>query len=241
MPLFQCNYNNPTNIAMPAIPLLAGAPMLAPAQGDHVFGNIIGSLETSLQDIFGGGAGWLNRLQAWNSVAHSLWVGISQMDIGHNGINEPCVNRNGMPETDQHAHMFGGYANRLQWQLTEIVCSGFLVGGGGEDRTIFRGTRTWRQRTMGHLDALLTVLVDQTALTAYMNNPNQVRNAAAGVVHNPISLTVASNQANLHNGPGSARIRQICSNIKTARNSIEGFLMRFDSQPQKHWNGISWV
>jgi hypothetical protein len=129
MPLLAgCQYPNPVAAALPVPPVAGAAPNLAPAQGDHVFGDVIGTIGTALQLIFGGGANWNNRMRAYSPILEVLWDGLANANFGHGG-HAPTVARHGAPEPDEHAHVFGGYAVRLQWTLCEFVCTGFLPGG----------------------------------------------------------------------------------------------------------------
>lgn len=234
MPIIpNCNQPNPMGAALPAAPVAAAAPNLAPAQGDHVFGDVVGVIGNALAAVFGGGANWPQRMAAYNATLAELWNGLTQVDLGHAAHGAPVVARAGAPEQDQHAHMFGGYANRLQWQIAEIVCAGYA--NGAEVRRVGGATTAWRNAVLGALDDLLTVLVDDTALRAYIPNPNAIRQAAAGVVHPPISLATATATAAALNGPGRANVQAILTRYGSLRGSVDGLLRRFDG-PVKQLN-----
>jgi hypothetical protein len=121
----HCSTSNPVGATMPAVPVTAGLQASANDQGDHVFGDVLGAIQTALAAIFGGGQNWQVRMNAYNTVLTSVWSDLSKLDYGH-GANPPIVGRTpaGMAgaEIDQHATVFGGYAKRLQWQMAEVVC-----------------------------------------------------------------------------------------------------------------------
>ncbi|OHX16160.1 hypothetical protein [Chromobacterium sphagni] len=210
--IVHCAYQNPINGGiLPAVPQVAQSPRLAPAQGDHVFGDVVGVVGNALTEIFGGGVNWQNRMRAYNANLAAQWTGLTQVDLGHTGAHPPVVARQGAPEVDRHAHMFGGYGNRLQWYWCEVVCAGFQ--GGIEDRRVGGKTQAWKNQVMGAFDEVINNLVDETALRAYIANPGQTRQADPNsVLHTPVSLARATAIANGLNGPGKARIQQILGN-----------------------------
>lgn len=226
MPLIRgCAYPNPAGVALPAPPVAAAAPLLAPFQGDHLFGDVLGTIETSLQGIFGGGALWRTRMQNYSGTLRTVWDGLGGVDFGH-GANPPLVNRNGAAEPDEHSHVFGGYSNRLQWNFCEIVCTGFAAG---EVRRIGGATRAWKTAVLSSLDDLLDHLVDSTAIAFYIASPNAIRNANPGAVrHVPMSLANAIIYAANHHGPGQNRVTRVLNAYGTLRNSVIGILDRFD-------------
>ncbi len=232
MPLLPgCTFNNPINNGqIPAVPDPRQAPNLAPNQGDHVFGDVIGTVQTSLQNIFGGGAEWVNRFQGFSQPAFEQWQAFNRFDLGHTGNNQPIMQRNGAPEPDEHAYVFGIYSQRFQWSFCEIVCAGFVAGL--ESRQIGGGSSAWRTSVMSRFDDVLKRLVDQTALTAYLQAPQNIRQAdPINVRHPVISLQEARDLANLTNQSNSQsknRILQIYGNFHSARANLEGMLMRFD-------------
>ncbi len=236
MPISTCQFRNPVGND-PPVPIPDQALALAPIQGDHVFGDIIGMIQTALQNIFGGGQNWINRFQSYNMSAYMNWISLSGLNLGHAGVNEPLVTRQGVAEIDQHAYCFGRFSERFQWAFCEIVCSGYNQGV--EQRTIFVGNKSWRRNVMGRFDGVLDNLVDSTALTWYFHHPNQIRQAANDVIHQPISLQVARQQATVLHNNRSARVIQICQNIDNARASLEGLLMRFSSV-KATWDGVGW-
>jgi hypothetical protein len=216
------------------------AAMLAPFQGDHVFGDVIGMVQTALQAIIGGGHVWPARFQSLNPVASLQWQVYRGFDLGHAG-NEPLVHRNGGAETDQHAHVFGGYSLRFQWTFCEVVCTGF--DHGHESRRIGGGVRAWRRKVMSRFDDVLDHLVDSTALNAYLGAPNAIRQANPGIETHPvISLQAARQLAQMNQGPGQARILEVCGNYHSARSNLEGMLMRFDG-PTRTWDRLNnvWI
>src|SRR5262245_46274911 len=104
MPLILgCAHQNPAGPALPAAPAAAAAHNLAPAQGDNVFGYIVGTLNNSFQLIFGGGQNMATRIRNFNATLAGLWQGFAALEFGH-GAAPPLVNRNGAPEPDEHAH-----------------------------------------------------------------------------------------------------------------------------------------
>ncbi|KAA0998626.1 hypothetical protein FVF58_43660 [Paraburkholderia panacisoli] len=233
MPLLTIGaYQNPIAVAMPAAPLAAAAPALAPGQGDHVFGDVIGTIETALQSIFGGGAGWQTRMQKYNSTLASLWTALTALDLGH-GALPPIVNRAGMAEPDEHSHMFGGYSHRFQWQLCELVATGFVAGPTGaniEVRVIGGATKAWRKGVMARFDDLIGHLVDSTALAFYITSPTVIRHAAALVRHSAISLTAAVAYTTGHNGPGKLRVNTVLAQYASLRIAFESILLRLENE-----------
>ena len=228
MPLLkEVGVQNPVGVALPPVPTAAGAPRLAPAQGDHVFGDVVGTLNTALQTIFGGGANWQTRMRNYNPTLATLWQGLSSVDFGHHGGNVPVTSRAGVPEPDEHSHMFGGYSHRLQWHLCEIVCLGF--GPTGEKRKIGGATAAWKRNVLTSFDDLMNNLVDQTALNFYIASPNATRQANAATVRHPtLSLASARTYANQTNGPGKGRVVQVVSRCESLRGTLEGILQRLD-------------
>src|SRR3954454_5986931 len=85
-PIQGCAYPNPVAAALPALPLANAAPPLAPNQGDHIFGDVIGVIETAMQNIFGGGQLWRARMQNYNAVLRTVWDGLDQVDFGHGAL-----------------------------------------------------------------------------------------------------------------------------------------------------------
>lgn len=239
MPLLAtCTFKNPINNGVaPPVPDALLAPSLAPGQGDHVFGDVIGMVETALQEIIGGGAMMSTRFRDFNQTAFIQWQTFTQYDLGHVAATQPIVQRNGLAEPDRHAHVFGGYAQRFQWSFCEVVCTGFYAGQ--ETRSVGGGTRAWRRIVMSRFDDVLDRLVDQTALTAYLAAPYAIRQANAGAVTHPvISLQAALQQAHASQGQGRNRILAICANFHAARSALEGMLMRFDG-PSRSWDSIN--
>ncbi|MDD0973784.1 hypothetical protein [Pseudomonas fontis] len=222
MPLIQgCSYQNPVSAGLPAIPNAAGAPNLAPIQGDHIFGDVIGAIETALQQIFGGGANWQMRMRSFNPTLATLWQGLDGVDFGHSA-NPPITQRVGVPEPDEHSHMFGGYSRRLQWHLCKVVCTGFA--GGVEQRRIGGATRAWRNNVLASFDDLINHLVDSTALGFYIATPGGVRMAnAAAVRHVALSLGAARINAN-----GNMILAPFFVRYDSLRGTLEGLLQRFD-------------
>ena len=237
MPLIAgCPHANPIAGALPAQPIALAAPPLAPAQGDHLFGDVVGTIETALQSIFEGGALWRTRMRNYSTTLDSLWAGLTTIDLGH-GVNPPIVQRNGPPEPDEHSHMFGGYSRRFQWHLCEIVCAGFV--NGQESRRIGGSTRAWKNDVLASFDDLLDHLVDSTALAFYINTPNAIRAANPPAVRHPIhSLAVARTYANNNLGPGTARVLPVLAAYDSLRRSLDGLLYRLDG-PTKILNAAT--
>jgi hypothetical protein len=227
MPLIQgCTYNNPVCPALPAPPVATGATLTAPGQGDHVFGNVLGAIETALQTIFGGGQDWDTRMRNYNVNLETVWNGLKRVDFGH-GANPPIVYRAGADEPDEHAHVFGVYSQRLQWKLCEIVCTGFAPG---EVRRIGGATPAWKTSVLESFGELMDSLVDNTAIVQYITTlPNTIRAANPVMVrHTPMSLANARVYAANHNGPGKNRVTQVLNAYGSLHESVRGLLDRFD-------------
>lgn len=211
---------------IPAKPVASGAPSLAPAQGDHVFGDAIGMVNGALGELFGGLQGWEAHMQNYNPLLRASWTTMSNMDLGHIlGPNQPLVRRGGAAEPDEHAHMFGGYADRFRWQLTQLPHNGFVgkyfLGQWGS-------YAAWRRKVLSAFDDVMTHAVDSTALNAYLADPQATRAAAPLLVRHPvISILTARTQAAGH-GVNHLRIRTICNNFIAFRSQLEGLLLRFD-------------
>ncbi|MEA1648356.1 hypothetical protein UAJ10_04905 [Nitrospirillum sp. BR 11164] len=228
MPLVpNCTFAHPQGAQIPAEPAPNAAPPLAPMQGDHVFGDVVGVIRNALSDIFGGGAVWPTRMANYSGVLAEVWNGLSSVDLGHANIGAPVVTRAGLPEQDQHAHMFGGYASRLRWCLAEVVCAGHV--GGVEDRRIGGVTTRWRGEVLQALDDVLRHLVDETALLAYIRAPHATRQAApATVVHRAIALGEATTRAGETAGPGQAQVQAILNRYQSLPGLLDGLLRRFE-------------
>lgn len=220
-----CAYNNPAGAVLPAQPAAAAAPNLAPNQGDHVFGDVAGTIGNAFGHVFGGGALVPTRINNYNSVLASTWQGFAAANFGHAG-NPPVVNRQGAPEPDEHAHMHGGYSQRLQWQICEIVCAGHA--NGAEVRMIAGLKSTWRNAVLASLDEYFNHFVDETALQFYLASPNAIRQAnPAGVRHRAISLAAAHLYVTNNNGPGKASLQTVITNLQTVPGQLRGMLDRF--------------
>ena len=235
MPLVDnCNQANTFQAAIPAAPLAAGAMALAPMQGDHIFGDVLGVVGNGFQDIFGGGAAWQNRFASFDNMAAMLWAGQAARNLGH-GNHEFISQTAGAPEMDRHAHMFGGYAARLRWQICEIVC----VHPAGT-RIVGRMQNRWKRQVMAALGDVFNNFVDETALQHYLANGNGVvRNAAAGVNHDAISLNAASAIAAANGGPRSAGTVAMIDTIKRFEFALRGILDRWPTT-DKFWDGNAW-
>jgi len=230
MPLLSdcdATFQNPFGQAIPAAPNILLAPALAPNQGDHVFGDVLGTIETALQRIFGGGQVWPTRMENYSSLLSNVWTGLQAVDLGH-GAAAPLVTRAGAAETDQHSHMFGGYSARLQWEMAEIVCTGFAPNGGGERRRIGGYKKSWKKAVLKRFDELMNNLVDSTAIAFYIATPNAIRNSNANTVHAPWSLAHAVQQVTPMNGPGKGTITPVLDRYDSLRNSIDGLIGRFE-------------
>ncbi|MEC4590881.1 MULTISPECIES: hypothetical protein [Nitrospirillum] len=228
MPLISnCTFANPQGAQIPAEPAPTAAPPLAPMQGDHVFGDVVGVVRNALSDIFGGGAVWPTRMANYSGMLAEVWNGLSSIDLGHANTGAPVVTRTGLPEQDQHAHMFGGYASRLRWHLAEVVCAGHAHGG--EERRIGGVTTRWRGEVLHALDDVLRHLVDETALLAYIRAPNATRQAAPGtIVHRAIPLDEAITLAGRTAGPGQAQVQAILNRYQSLPGLLDGLMRRFE-------------
>lgn len=225
-------YPNPIGANLPPAPVAAAAPSLAPAQGDHIFGDVIGVINTAFQQIFGGGALVAARIESYDSTLASVWNGLAGVNLGH-GAAPPVTQRNGVAEPDEHSHMFGGYSNRLQWQLCEIVSTGFHAGA--EDRYIGGATAAWKKAVLASFDDLMNNLVDSTAIAFYIATPNAIRNASAATRHTPMSLANALTYTNNNAGPGKAAVSAVLASYGSLRNALAGILDRL-SGPTQRWD-----
>jgi hypothetical protein len=201
-------------------------------QGDHIFGDVIGAINTAFQEIFGGGALVAHRIASYDSTLAMVWNGLAGVNLGH-GAAPPLTQRTGVAEPDEHSYMFGGYSSRLQWQLCEIVSTGFNAGG--EDRYIGGGTAAWKRSVLASFDDLMNNLVDSTAIAFYIATPTVIRNASAATRHTPMSLANALTYANTHAGPGKATVSAVLASYGSLRNTLDGILSRL-SGPTKRWD-----
>lgn len=234
VPLVANCGNNPINGGQePAVPDPANAGQEAPQQGDHVFGDTIGAVRNALMRIVGGGQLWETRLEAYSVPAREAWDTLHARDLGH-GANPPLVHRQGQPETDQHSFMFGRQASRFQFAMCELICQ-----RPGEDQRIGGATRRWRSKVMREFDALMNVLVDGTALDAYLAHPNQVRQAnPANVTHPAISKQAAQERATNAHGNTAARILNMCGAYALARSDVETIIYRFEPTLMR-WDNLN--
>ena len=213
---------------MRAAPNPATAGNLAPAQGDHIFGDVLGTVETALQSIFGGGAVWVNRMGTYNGTMRTVWEGLGVVDYGH-GALPPIVNCQSAAELDEHANVFAGYSNLLQWALSEITCTGFGPGGVGEIRQIGGYSKKWKKEVLARFDDRLTHLVDSSVLNFHIPTPNAIHNAnPARVRHATISLAAASLYTANANGIGKPRIQLVLASCSRLRGAFEGLIGRFE-------------
>ena len=226
MPLLKTTNRNPVAAVLPPVPAPGGATPLAPAQGDHVFGDVVGVIETALKAIFGSEAGLEGRIAGYNPTLATVWTGLKGVDFGH-GPQQPVVQRQGSPEPDEHAHMFGGYGLRLQWWLAEIVDTGFR--NGVTERKVGGATRAWANQVKGAVNDLLANLVDETALTAFVQAPRTVRPAQPAQVRHPaISLTRAGALVDRLQGPGKAAAQAVLTRYATVPNAVTGLIDRLE-------------
>ena len=250
MPLLGNACNNPVQVTCPGKPAQGMGPMLHPAQGDHVFGDIAGVIRTGLMSIIGGGRMWggddgypgrfgsdvydpktnlLHPLKTylWQR-ALAQWVTFRTLDLGHTD-NAPVVRRNpNVYEPDNHSLMYGGYAARFQWELCEIGYNdgvNFSIGS-----TSPRQGMNWVGRVMASFNTMMEFIADKTALTAYMAglSVRQIQSNANLAPHTAISLAAVRKQiislSNHQVGDQINRIRQICDNFDNARFALKQML-----------------
>lgn len=235
-----CTSPNPYGQQLPAAPNPAQAIAGNPAQGDHVFGDVLGAIRTAMQAIFVSDANWRTRMAAYNANMATIWNGLEQLDLGH-GAHPPSVARQpaGVAgnETDQHAYVFGGYANRLQWQMAEIACMAGATPTIGADANNLSG---WKSAVLARFDELMANVADQTALNHLVLHGNVTR-TANGSNHPAISLQAAQTFANANrNAPGYNLVAPVLNNLATLRNGFVGLLDRFQPgfytlQPNGSW------
>lgn len=214
-------------MSLPEKPDATTAPFLAPAQGDHVFGDAVGMVNNALAALFGENQNWETRMEQYNAVLRTHWGTMASMDLGHIlATNQPLVQRAGPQEPDEHAHVFGGYANRFRWQVLQ------LPHGAKTNGKYFQGQwgtyAAWQKKVLIAFDDVMSHAVDSTALSAYLANPAATRMAnPQSVRHSAISIVAARDQSN---GPSASaqRIRMVCNNFIAFRSSLEGLILRFD-------------
>lgn len=231
MPLLRTTNRNPVSPILPQTPAAASATPEAPAQGDHVFGDILGAIRTALEKIFGSGLGLDGRIAAYNKTLSPLWTGMQSLDLGH-GPQQPVVQRRGLAEPDEHAWMFGGYARILQWRMAEIVDTGFA--GGARVLRIGGATNLWKRQVKSALEDLLLHSIDETALRAYVQAPGTIRQAnPAQDRHRAISPNQALMILGQIQGPGRAGIQGVLGRWGMLPNSVMGLIDRLDGPTQK--------
>lgn len=218
----------------PEPPNMGPGDKACPAQGDHVFGDIVNVLKTGLMEIVGGGQEWIgsggrfNKDVYDNGATHPLktftwhkalrhWQNITLLDLGHSP--GPAIGRVGSYlEPDNHSRMFGGYARILQWDLCEIGAkgrSGFNCIG-SESR---QAGEHWVRTVLSSYDKTMRYLIDSTALEAYLKNGETNRpQPSKEAPHTAISKEKATKDAG-HSTQNSHcnRIRTICNNFDLAR------------------------
>jgi hypothetical protein len=195
MPLIQeCRYENPMKILRP-IPMDLQLETLkaseAPDQGDHVFGDVRGTIKTALKHIFGDDNEWIRRMTLYNTRLATVWSGLVAADFGHNEPedNQPIVNRQGN-DKDAHGFVYGVYSARLQWTMCEIVCRGngrLTIGGGSKESRL-----AWKNQVLNRFLDLMNHLIDSTAFHSYLSNPRTYRTGNPNEVsHLPMSFAEA--------------------------------------------------
>lgn len=248
MPLtYKLKCTNPSNRKLPAVPIPTGAVQLIPDH-DHLFGDVIDAINTALQKIFGGTTLWKTRMEYFNPVLATIWCGLGNVDLGHSNGSDISTARTIGSEIDEHAHMFGYYAARLQWHLCEIVCTACdnkecTNYGRGNEHMISGATRAWKKNVLTSYDDVIENLVDSTALDFYIKTPDGKRKTAVNIRHPTISLAAARAYVNAngtHRG-ATARVNQVLDRFVSLRGTFEGFLERFDGST-KTFNGIDkWI
>ncbi|MBA8840191.1 hypothetical protein [Ochrobactrum sp. RH2CCR150] len=211
---------NPMNIrersnsvgVCPPPPTDEGVPRLSPAQGDHVFGDIVGVVLGAVEDVRKNGNRdnpTLNNRDAIASFGRRI-QDLKVMDLGHHAnIENPKTQRKGAAELDMHSHYFGGQADRVRWHIVDIMEKGYTF-----DRYI---------RLSRELDRLLDVLVDETALKHYLYKVKECRDADANnTIHNAISVEAA--RSLIEKAPTSKNKDVVQSIIKRIDHFKWGFL-----------------
>jgi hypothetical protein len=224
----HCSAHNPVSATMPAVPTTIGLQATANDQGDHVFGDVLGTISNGLMAIFGGGQNWQQRMNAYNTVLTSIWSDLSRLDYGH-GANPPIVARTPAgaagAEIDQHATVFGGYARRLQWQLAEVVCIGANdIRSIGADAAAMKA---WRTAVLARFDDLMNHLVDRTALVAFLANGSAARTASHNEVHAAIALTAAKALVPANGAGHAAALAAPLASFGHLRDNFSALLDRF--------------
>ncbi|WP_374788727.1 hypothetical protein [Brucella oryzae] len=196
----------------PETPKTEGATALAPEQGDHVFGDIIGVVKGAIDDV--------RRHDKWNrptlnnrdSIASFVkrCEHLYSMDMGHHSVQEnPMTQRTGPAELDEHSHMFGRRAEIVRWHIVNIMEEGF---------TFYRYAKL-----RSEFDELIGVLIDETALEHYLKRRKEVRIANYSTVrHKAISVDCALKM--LESAPQNREKETIRSIIARIEHFKWGFL-----------------
>lgn len=267
MPFLGCDYTNPMGAARPRPPdpRQQPGPQPAPAQGDHVFGNIANVIKNGLMAIIGGGQTWggdvghpgrfgspvfdqngtQNNLKTGGWVtALNQWAAIRDLDLGHTNPAQIVTRNPNIPEPDNHSFMFGGRAAIFRWDLCEIVCTdsnnAFTIGS----QSPAQGA-DWVGKVISSYDNMMEVIVDQTALASHIAGlDSRVTNVNSLATHTAISRTTALGIINAPGGNAARKgaIRQICDNFITARGYLNRLLVNI-SNINIYWNkhNARWV
>jgi hypothetical protein len=139
-----------------------------PQQGDHVFGDVVGAIETAMQQIFPI-VDTISPMKAYNSGLSDLFEDLRKENLkgsyGHGNEEKfkisPQERIKPIIEIDTHSRQFGQSADEFQVQLCRIVCTR------DASLSIAAATELWKGRVCWAFSKLMNNLVDETALFRY--------------------------------------------------------------------------
>jgi hypothetical protein len=205
----------------PLEPRAGGAELACPGQGDHVFGDVVGTIKTGLQKIFGNVEDLTGKITDANKLLGTTWAGMEQLDCGHiNKKSEENIlviwrSPSNTAEIDIQNHMFGRYAERLHFALKNNDDS----------------FTTWINNVTKCFGDLMDNIVDKTAFEYYIKGVNSIRSVSGKPVekHTAMSLSDAKYALGQSLKWGGTTL----STIQTKKELINNVIINIDSLQDK--------
>lgn len=189
-----------------------------PRQGNHVFGDVIGMVETALEQVIGGDRGFSDRFLHFNQETFNLWERFRRLDLGHTAAG-PVVNETGPSGGDEHSDQFGRCSHDFQRAFCEVVCTGYSAGLEVRIVGLTSVDSAWHNAVIRCYHEVVRHLVDQTALMTYLQTSGRGRPIPRD--HPAISLDAAKSIARESgNERARERIREFCDRFWEAEHCL---------------------
>ncbi|WP_261843489.1 hypothetical protein [Aliamphritea ceti] len=158
-----------------------------PVQGDHIFGDIIGTIDNVMKRIFK--TSMQNeleiRMNSYDNRLYEVYTTIIEMNCGH--LDETLIsNRQRGQELDKHSYEFGKASYEFQKEL--YLISGELKSNTNET-LIIGGSIRWKYSVLDCYQKIMEVLIDETALKNFFKG-NPKRETNENEKHSPQPLTI---------------------------------------------------